>query len=299
MPQANWPLDLARRTVVKAWNDNVVGKSAEAAFWQMLALPPLLLGLLGSLGYVLDWFATATIAAVEQKILQLSRTIFADNVVNQIIAPTINDILSQGSGAIVSVGFVLSLWAGSAGLATLLDAITQAHDQYRVRNYLWQRTFSMLLYIVALIGAVLVLPLLAIGPGLIPQLFPAAARPTIAELISVFYYPTLAILIVIGLATLYKVALPRMHPWHRALPGALLAMGVFLASTSVLRLYIRWVTSTGYTYGALAAPIAFLLFSYLIALAILLGAQFNNATDEMWPPRARPLEGAQHGKPRL
>lgn len=156
-----------------------------------------------------------------------------------------------------------------------------------MRNYLWQRTFSVLLYIVALIGAVLVLPLLAIGPGLIPQLFPGAARPTITELISVLYYPTLAILIVIGLAMLYKVALPRMHPWHRALPGAALAMGVFLASTSVLRLYIRWVTSTGYTYGALAAPIAFLLFSYLIAPAILLGAQFNNATDEMWPPRAR------------
>lgn len=109
MPRLRWPLGLARRTVVKAWNDDVVGKSAEAAFWQMLALPPLLLGLLGSLGYVLDWFATATIAGVEQEILQLSRTIFADSVVNQIIAPTIDDILSQGSGTIVSVGFVLSL----------------------------------------------------------------------------------------------------------------------------------------------------------------------------------------------
>lgn len=261
----------------------MLGKSAEAAFWQTLALPPLLLALLGSSGYVLGWFGTTTISQVEQEILQFSRTIFTDDVVDQIIAPTINDVLSQGQGAVVSVGFVLSLWAGSSGLATLVDAITQAHGQYTVRNYLWQRTFSVLLYIVALIGAVLVLPLLAIGPGLVPSLFPGSVRPTVAELVTVFYYPALGTLIVLGLATLYKVALPHKHPWHRGLPGALLAMGVFLASSAILRFYIRWVTSTGYTYGALATPIAFLLFSFFLALAVLVGAQFNNAIDEMWP----------------
>jgi membrane protein len=277
------PLRLLWRTVAKAWSDGVLGKSAEAAFWQTLALPPLLLALLGSSGYVLGWFGTTTISQVEQEILQFSRTIFTDDVVDQIIAPTINDVLSQGQGALVSVGFVLSLWAGSSGLATLVDAITQAHGQYTVRNYLWQRTFSVLLYIVALIGAVLVLPLLAIGPGLVPSLFPGSVRPTVAELVTVFYYPALGTLIVLGLATLYKVALPRKHPWHRGLPGALLAMAVFLASSAILRFYIRWVTSTGYTYGALATPIAFLLFSFFLALAVLVGAQFNNAIDEMWP----------------
>ncbi len=279
------PLRLLWRTVTKAWNDGVLGKSAEAAFWQTLALPPLLLGLLGSLGYVVGWFGTATIAQVEDEILRFSSTIFTDDVVNQIIDPTINDVLGQGRGAIVSVGFVLSLWAGSSGLATLVDAITQAHGQYTVRNYLWQRTFSVLLYVVALLGAVVVLPLLAIGPGLVPRLFPGSVRPAVAELVTVFYYPTLGILIVLGLATLYKVALPRRNPWHRVLPGALLAMAVFLLSSAVLRFYIRWVTSTGYTYGALAAPIAFLLFSFFLALAIILGAQFNNAINEMWPVR--------------
>ncbi|MQA15304.1 MAG: YihY/virulence factor BrkB family protein [Pseudonocardiaceae bacterium] len=284
-PPRRGPLRLLWRTVVKSWKDGVLGKSAEAAFWQTLALPPLLLGLLGSLGYVVAWFGTATIAQVEQEILRFSRTIFTDDVVDQIIDPTINDVLSQGRGAIVSFGFVLSLWAGSSGLATLVDAITQAHGQYTVRNYLWQRTFSVLLYLVALVGAVLVLPLLAIGPGLVPQLFPASVGATVAELVTVFYYPTLGILIVLGLATLYKVALPRKHAWHRGLPGALLAMAVFLASSAVLRFYIRWVTSTGYTYGALATPIALLLFSFFLALAILLGAQFNHAIHVMWPAR--------------
>lgn len=277
------PLRLLGRTIVKAWNDGVLGKSAEAAFWQTLALPPLLLGLLGSLGYVVGWFGTATITQVKQEILRFSSTIFTDDVVNQIIDPTINDVLSQGRGAIVSVGFVLSLWAGSSGLATLVDAMTQAHGQYTVRNYLWQRIFSVLLYIVALFGAVLVLSLLALGPGFVPELFPVSVRPTVAEWVPVLYYPSLGLMIVLGLATLYKVALPHKHPWHRGLPGALLAMGVFLISSAVLRFYIGWVTSTGYTYGALATPIAFLLFSFFLALAIMLGAQFNNAINEMWP----------------
>ncbi len=277
------PLHLLWRTLVKAWDDGIFGKSAEAAFWQALSLPPLLLGLLGSLGYVADWFGSATISQVEQEILQFSRTVFTDAVVDQIIDPTINDILGQGRSAIVSVGFVLSLWAGSSVLATLIDAITLAHGQLTVRNYLWQRTFSVLLYIVALLGAVLVLPLLALGPGLLPRLFPGPVRNTVAELVTVFYYPALGMMIVVGLATLYKVALPRKHPWHRGLPGALLAMVVFLVASAVLRYYIRWVTSTGYTYGALATPIAFLLFSFFLALAIILGAQFNNAINRMWP----------------
>src|SRR3712207_8842071 len=47
--------------------------------------------------------------------------------------------------------------------------------------------------------------------------------------------------------------------WRRLLPGALLAMAVFVASATGLRFYIAVLTSTGYTYGALATPIAFLL----------------------------------------
>lgn len=279
------PLRLLWRTLVKAWDDGIFGKSAEAAFWQALSLPPLLLALLGSLGYVAGWFGPATIAEIEQEILRFSRTVFTDDVVTQIIGPTINDILEQGRSAIVSLGFVLALWAGSSVLATLVDAITLAHGQLSVRNYLWQRTFSVLLYLVALLGAVLVLPLLAVGPGLLPQLFPGPVRPTVAELVTVFYYPALGLMIVIGLATLYKVALPRKHRWHRGLPGALLAMVVFLVSSAVLRFYIKWVTSTGYTYGALAAPIAFLLFSFFLAMAIILGAQFNSEINRMWPAR--------------
>jgi membrane protein len=99
------------------------------------------------------------------------------------------------------------------------------------------------------------------------------------------YYPAVLVVIVLGLTTLYKAALPRSLPWRRLLPGALLAMAVFAISATGLRIYIAAITSTGYTYGALATPIAFLLFAFLIGFAIVLGAQLNNAIQEIWPVR--------------
>ena len=237
------PLRLLWRTVVKAWTDGFFGMSAQAAFWMALSLPPLLLGLLGSLGFVSGLFGQGTIELVQREILQVATTVFTPDVVDQIIRPTVTDILTQGRSSIVSVGFVLSLWAGSSALASLVDSITTAYRQHTVRNPIWQRTFALLLYVVLMIGSVFVLPLVALGPGVLPDLFPESIRPTVGNLVGVFYYPVLGVLLVLGLATLYKIVLPKKLPWHRGLPGALLAMAVFLVSSMLLRRYITWVAS--------------------------------------------------------
>ncbi|HKR51181.1 MAG TPA: YihY/virulence factor BrkB family protein [Pseudonocardiaceae bacterium] len=277
------PLRLIARTAVKSWDDSFVAMSAQAAFWMTLSLPPLLLGLLGSLGFVTSWFGPTAVEAAQREIVRFATTVFSADVVDQIIRPTVGDILTQGRVTIVSVGFVLSLWAGSSALASLVDSITAAYRQYTVRHPVWQRIFALLLYVVTLIGSVLVLPLTALGPDLIPELLPESIRPTMTQLVGIFYYPGLGVALMLSLATLYKVVLPNKLPWHRGLPGALLAMAVFLVTSTGLRLYIASVSVTGYTYGALAAPIAYLLFSFFIAMAIVLGAEFNSAIEELWP----------------
>lgn len=284
-PVKRGPLRLVWRTIYKAWWDNIFSESAAAAFWQTLSMPPLLLGLLGSLGFLGDWFGPVIVEAVHGKILSGARTVFSANVVDQIIEPTVQDILTRGRTEIVSVGFLLSLWAGSSALASLVDSITMAYDQYTVRHSVWQRIFALLLYLVGLLLAVVGLPVIALGPEWLPTVFPPSMQDNVAWLIQVFYFPATGLLLVLALATLYKVALPRKLPWHRGVPGALLAMIVFLCSSVGLRLYITWVTGTGYTYGALATPIAFLLFAFFIGLAIIIGAQFNNALQELWPAK--------------
>ncbi|WP_084497458.1 YihY/virulence factor BrkB family protein [Nocardia amamiensis] len=287
----------SRRTVVlvarvaeKAWADSIFAKSAAAAFWQTLSLAPLLLGVLGSLGYVGGWFGPDTVQIVESKIIAFSQELFSASVVSDLIEPTVQDVLGRGRGAVVSVGFVLSLWAGSSAMATFVDAIVEAHDQQDARHPVWQRIFALLLYMLFLVAAVLILPLVALGPALIGRVLPAAWRATGLQLLDFFYYPGVGLLLIVGLTTLYKLALHTSLPWHRLFGGALVAGVFFMAASEALRRYLSWVTRTGVTYGALATPIAFLLFTFFLGFAVILGAEFNAAVQEFWPARATRME---------
>ncbi|QIS13761.1 YihY/virulence factor BrkB family protein [Nocardia arthritidis] len=269
----------------KAWDDSIFAKSAAAAFWQTLSLAPLLLGLLGSLGYVGGWFGPDTVDIVQSKIVNFSRDLFSQQVVTDLIEPTVHDVLGRGRGAVVSVGFVLSLWAGSSAMATFVDSIVEAHDQQDARHPVWQRIFALLLYLGFLVASVFILPLVALGPQLIGRILPAPWRATGLALLDAFYYPGVGLLLIVALATLYKLALHTSLPWHRLFLGALVAGVFFMAASDGLRRYLSWVTATGVSYGALAAPIAFLLFTFFLGFAIILGAEFNAAVQELWPAR--------------
>jgi membrane protein len=285
---------VVRRTLSNSWDDDLFSQSAQAAFWQTLSLPPLLLALLGSLGFVGRWLGPDTATSVEQTIVAGTRQVFTAEVVDQIIAPTATSILTSGRADIVSVGFVVSLWAGSSAIAALVGSITVAHKQKLVRHPVWQRLFSLLLYLLALVVAVVTLPVIALGPDLLTALLPQAWQAAVTGVIAAFYYPVVGVVLVLLLATLYYLALPHALPWHRLLPGAVLAGVVFVTAATGLRIYLTVITSTGYTYGALATPIAFLLFCYLLGISIIAGAELNNAVDEVWP--ARPTRRQRRSK---
>ncbi|MFC8931056.1 YihY/virulence factor BrkB family protein [Rhodococcus sp. NPDC057135] len=281
---------LIGRTLSKAWDDSIFGKAATAAFWQTLSLAPLLLGLLGMIGYIGGWFGPNTVEIIESKIVTFSGTIFSESVVDQIIRPTVTDVLQRGRPEIISVGFLLSLWAGSSAISTFVDSIVEAHGQQDARNPIWQRIFALLLYVMFLVMAVFILPLVALGPTLVGRALPASWYEVGSNLVDTFYYPAVGLLVIIGLTTLYKVALPKSLPWHRLLAGALVAGVFFMAASTGLRWYLGFVTSTGYTYGALATPIAFLLFTFFLGFAVVLGAEFNATVQEFWPARATRME---------
>jgi membrane protein len=113
-------------------------------------------------------------------------------------------------------------------------------------------------------------------------------RATVSTVISLGYYPVLILVLMLGLTTFYKLAPPRRLPWHRGLPGALLAVLIFLAGSAGLRGYIRFVLAHNHAYGALAAPIAALLFFFLLALGVLLGAELNAVIEQVSPSKKKP-----------
>ena len=219
---------LMRRLLTRSWDDDVLSQAASAAFWQTLSLPPLLLGLFGVLGYVERWFGPDTVVAVQQWIIRTTSGVFSRNAVDEILVPTVAEILTTARGEVVSVGFLLSFWSGSSAMAAFVDAITRAHDQYPVRSWAWQRTLAILLYLAGLAVGIVLLPIAALGPDRLLPLLPDGLEQAARALVNVVYYPVVVVVLVLVLTTFYKIALPFKMPWHRGLPGAVLAAVVFL-----------------------------------------------------------------------
>jgi membrane protein len=293
-------VSVLRRTVAKAWDDRVLGLSAEGAFWQLLSLPPLFLALLGSLGYLSDLLGAETVDQIEQRLLAFFSRAFTPTVVNEVIAPTVSQVLREGQVGVISVGFAIALWAGSSATSTFVNTVTIAYGMRDLRGAVHSRLLALFLYLLTVVIGIVLLPVMVLGPDRLVALFPESAHGDVDTVVNAAYWPIVGVLLLLGLVTFYHLAPPRRLPWGRGFPGAVLAGIVFLGGSIGLRLYIGFVVSQGFTYGALAAPIGALLFFYLLALAVLLGAELNATIEETWPsrpeaataPAANPAAGA-------
>src|SRR6201994_4713340 len=116
---------ITKRALAKSWDDSIFSESAQAAFWSALSLPPLLLGVLGSLAYVAPLFGPDTLPMIQDQLISTAARFFSRNVVNEIIEPTVHDIVRGARGEVVSLGFVISLWAGSSAISAYVDSITE------------------------------------------------------------------------------------------------------------------------------------------------------------------------------
>ena len=162
---------------------------------------------------------------------------------------------------------MISLIAGSSTILSYVDAVVRAHGQTRLRHPVRQELFALLLYLVVLVFVIVTAPLVALGPRRIAEFIPDGWR----QLLDFGSYPVLVVVLMIAVTILYRVALPEPLPSRRLIWGSMLATAVFVTDTIALRLYLSWITSTGYTYGALAAPIAFLMYAFCCGFSIMLG----------------------------
>jgi membrane protein len=277
LPPRHAPLRLAARTLSKAWQDRVLGLSAEAAFWQLLSLVPLMLALLGLLGYFSGAIGSGGIDHIEHSLLRASSRVLTQHTVDETVQPTLEKVLRQGRADIVSVGFIIALWSGSSSMATFVNTITIAYGQRDQRSAVRSRLLALGLYLAAITVILVLLPALVLGPGVLDRLLHGDAR----ILIHVAYWPVVALISLTGLSTLYHLAVPIRPPWPRAIPGAILAVVFWLTGSFLLRLYLGTIAGHTLAYGSLGAPVAILLFFYITALAVLLGAELNASIDAM------------------
>jgi membrane protein len=190
---------------------------------------------------------------------------------------------------VISVGFLVAVWAGSSAMSTFVNTITIAYDMRDMRGAVKSRLLALWLFLGSVALGVVLLPLLVLGPDVLKRSLPHnSTRPTLSTLIDDGYYPVVIVLLLIGLTTLFHLAPPRRLPWRRGVPGAILAMLIFLGGSAALRGYISFIVDHNHAYGTLAAPIAALLFFFVLALGVLLGAEFNAAIEAEAPSKIKP-----------
>jgi membrane protein len=269
-------------TVASCMRYRVTGLAGEAAFFAVLSVPPLVFMLAGGIGIVSDRFTPAQIADVRSAIIGLSQRALTDRAVDRIIIPTIDDVLNEPRFDVISLGFVLALWSGSRALNVFIDTITVMHGLGGHRGIVKTRALSFLLYVLAMITGVVTLPLVVAGPTLVRRLLPERS-----ETLMTFYWPTVILICICFLATLYHVSVPVRTNWSFNLPGATFALGAWVAGSALLR-WVLTVTAADSRsiFGPLAAPIAVLLWLYLLALAVLIGAAVNAAFDSVFPQKS-------------
>jgi membrane protein len=266
-------------TVGICFRNRVTGLAAEAAFFALLSLPPLIFGLAGSIGYVFDRFSTSQVNDFKANVIDLSLRAFTQETVDKIIAPTLDDVLRGPRFDVISIGFVLALWSGSRALHVIVDTITIMYGLNGQRGVVRSRVLSFSLYVLGLLTGIVMIPLIIAGPGLVDE----ALSPQLDWLVWL-YWPIVLILGVCFLATLYHVSVPVRTSWRYNLPGAMLTMFVWLLGSYILR-WVLVITAAESTsiYGPLAAPIAVMLWLYLVSIAVLIGAALNASFDQIWP----------------
>ena len=287
---------LTSDTVATCFRYRVTGLAAEAGFFALLSLPPLLLGLVGSIGYLGNWVGAETVSDVQERIIDIAGEVLTADSVSEVIEPTLRDVFEGGRFDVISIGFLIALWSGSRALNVFINTISIMYGLGGRRGIIRSRVLSFSLYVVALLIGIIVVPLILVGPTLLADLLPSQV-----DFLNLLYWPVATVLSIVSLTSLYHISVPVRTPWRRDLPDTVLTLLIWYLGSFVIRWIISASVGGASIYGPLAAPIVLLVWLYVLAIAMLIGAALNAAIETRWPRReiteAREAVEASHDGP--
>lgn len=274
------PWLLLKTTVALVFRHRLTNLAAEVAFFTLLSLPPLVLGLAGVAGLVTSRLGLSDRQVLEQSLVNLAEPFLTRDVVDTVIVPTFQQAVGGSHFGFISIGFVLALWSGSRAINTYVETITIMYGLKGVRGFLKQRAMAFGIYLAALLAGTFLVPLVVLGPRTLSSWLPTGLGWIVDA-----YWPVVAITTTVFLAILYHVAIPERTRWLFNLPGAALALVIWLAASMVMRTVLEFSIGGSSIYGPLAAPIVVLIWLYIIAIAVLFGAALNASIERVWPRR--------------
>lgn len=271
IPPRGWA-DIAARVRHEWGPDHVSLSAAGVAFFAFVAIVPALVVLVSLLG-------TVTRGRDAESVVTDLFGVLPDSA-RDLLAEQLAAISSASSGSLsigVVAGVVLSLWSASAATGQLLAAINVAYDEHETRPWYVRRglalavTIGAIVFVAVAVFAVVALPVLISRAGL---------APSTERWLRLLIWPALAIGFGIALAVLYRIAPNRRSPrWRWVSAGSLAAVLAWIVLTAGFRVYVSKFSSYNETYGTLSAVVVLLLWLWVTAVIVLVGAEINAESE--------------------
>jgi membrane protein len=267
IPPRGW-WEIARRTYEEVDRDRVQAVAAGVTFYSLLALFPALTAFVSLYGLVNDPASIGDHIAALDAFLPTGAPEFLKDQIARI---------SGGGSATLGLAFFISLavalWSANAGVKALFDALNVAYGEDEKRGFLKLNAISL-----ALTAGIIAFLLLALGaiaaiPIVLDYVYLGAASEW---LISIGRWPVLFIVLVIGLGIIYRFGPSRDEAqWKWVSPGALVAAVGWVVGSVLFSWYVANFKDYNKTYGAIGAVIGLLIWMWLSATIVLVGAELN------------------------
>jgi membrane protein len=267
IPAAGWR-DVLWRTKNEMSRDNLSLVAAGVAFYALLAIFPAIAATISIYGLVADpQTIEQQLAATSEILPEQARSMIQQQLTRiASAAPT-----ALGFASVVSV--LLALWSANKGTQSLITALNIVYDEEEKRGFVWLTLLSLALTIGIILFMIVGLAAIAVMPALLGNL---GLPEQIRQLASWLRWPILGLGFVVGLAIFYRVAPSREGPrWRWVIWGALAATVLWLIGSVLFSWYVSNFGSYNETYGSIGTVVVLMMWFWVSALIVLLGAELN------------------------
>jgi membrane protein len=267
IPASGWR-DVLWRVKDETARDNLSLVAAGVAFYALLAIFPAIAATVSIYGLLVDpQTVSEQLAATSQVLPEEARSIIDEQLTRVASsAPT-----ALGLGALVSL--LLALWSANKGTQSLIAALNIVYDEREKRGFVRLTLISLGLTLAIILFVIVGLAAIAALPALLGNLgLPEEVR----RLAGWLRWPLLGLGFVTGLAVLYRFAPSRNEPrWRWVTWGAVLATVLWLLGSALFSWYVANFGAYNETYGSIGAVAVLMMWFWLSALIVLLGAELN------------------------
>jgi membrane protein len=209
-------------------------------------------------------------------------------------------ITNDKSSGLLTLGMLGTIWSCSSGMTAIVDTLNQAYDIQESRPWWKVRLMAVGLTVALAIFIVASLTLVLVGPTLAEKAAVwAHMGPAFAWTWKIVQWPLVFALVTLGIALIYYFAPDAEQDWVYITPGSVLATVLWLIISLVFKYYVANFTSYTATYGFIGGAIVLMLWFYVSALAVLVGAELNAEIEHASPYGKEPGEKAAGEKAQL